>query len=99
MIPTQDQVRRVANLSRLYLTDEEVVMYQWQLAKIFWLFDKLEEVDVSDIWNPVHATQKNMVLRKDEVSMTEDPEKLLSVTKQEIIGWHIALPSIMRHKN
>jgi len=39
-----------------------------------------------------------MILRKDEVNMPDNPEKLLAVTKQEIIGGHIAIPAIMKKK-
>jgi len=39
-----------------------------------------------------------MILRKDEVNMPDDAEKLLAVTHQEIIGGHIAIPAIMKKK-
>lgn len=43
MIPTQDQVKHVARLARLHLTDEEVSMYQGQLAGIFGYIEKLKK--------------------------------------------------------
>jgi len=98
MIPTQDQVRHVAKLARLHLTDVEVEMYQWQLAGIFGLFETLNQVDVSSITQAKHASRDQMILRKDEVNMPDNPEKLLAVTKQEIIGGHIAIPAIMKKK-
>jgi aspartyl-tRNA(Asn)/glutamyl-tRNA(Gln) amidotransferase subunit C len=98
MIPTQDQVRHVAKLARLHLTLEELELYQWQLAGIFGLFDKLNEVDVSGIKEAKHASRDQMILRKDEIHMTDDPQKLLAVTKQEIIGGHVAIPAIMKKK-
>lgn len=98
MIPTQDQVRHVAKLARLHLTPEELELYQEQLAGIFGLFDQLNEIDVSSVENTKHASREQMILRKDEVNMTDDPEKLLSVTHQEIIGGHIAIPAIMKKK-
>jgi len=98
MIPTQDQVRHVAKLARLHLTDEEVQMYQDQLAGIFGYIEKLQEVDISSIESAKHASRDQMTLRKDEVNMPDDAEKLLAVTKQEITGGHIAIPSIMKKK-
>lgn len=98
MIPTQDQVRHVAKLARLHLTPEEVVMFQEQLAGIFPLFDKLNEIDVSSVESPQHASRSQMVLRKDEIDMPDDAEKLLAVTHQEVIGGHIAIPAIMKRK-
>lgn len=98
MIPTQDQVRHVAKLARLHLTPEELALYQGQLAGIFGLFDKLNEADVSSVERPQHASREQMIMRKDEINMTDDPEKLLAVTHQEVIGGHIAIPAIMRKK-
>jgi aspartyl-tRNA(Asn)/glutamyl-tRNA(Gln) amidotransferase subunit C len=98
MIPTQDQVRHVAKLARLHLTDEEVTMYQGQLAGIFGYIEKLQEVDISGVTEARHASRDQMIMRKDEVNMPDDAEKLLAVTKQEIIGGHIAIPAIMKKK-
>ncbi len=98
MIPTQDQVRHVAKLARLHLTPEELELYQGQLAGIFGLFDKLNEIDVSSVDSPKHASRSQMIMRKDEINMPDDPEKLLAVTHQEIIGGHIAIPAIMKKK-
>lgn len=98
MQPTQDQVRYVAKLARLYLTEEEVILYQSQLADIFTLFDKLNVVDVSAISEPQHASRAFMNLRKDEVFMPDDAATILAVSKQENIGGHIAIPAIMKKK-
>ena len=86
MIPTQDQVRHVARLARLHLSDAEVILYQEQLASIFGYIEKIQSVDVSGVQEAIHASRSSMLLRKDEVSMPDDPEKLLDVTHQEIIG-------------
>ena len=98
MIPTQDQVRHVAKLARLHLTDEEVDMYQNPLAGIFGYIEKLQEVDISSISQATHACRDQLIMRKDEVSLPDDAEKLLAVTHQEVIGGHIAIPAIMKKK-
>jgi aspartyl-tRNA(Asn)/glutamyl-tRNA(Gln) amidotransferase subunit C len=96
MIPTQDQVRHVAKLSRLHLSDEEVSLYQSQLSSIFGYIDKLSEIDVSSISKPQHASKHEMLLRSDRVEIADTPEKLIAVTEQEIIGNHIAITNIMK---
>ncbi len=98
MIPTQDQVRHVAKLARLHLSDDEITLYQSQLSGIFGYIDKLSEVDVSSVSEPQHASQNQMELRADTVMMTDDPEKLIAVTEQEVIGNHIAITNIMKRK-
>jgi len=98
MIPTQDQVRHVAKLARLHLSDEEVEMYQGQLAGIFGYIEKLQKVDISSVKEAKHASRNEMIMRKDEISMPDDAEKLLAVTHQEVIAGHIAIPAIMKKK-
>ncbi|MEI6711621.1 MAG: Asp-tRNA(Asn)/Glu-tRNA(Gln) amidotransferase subunit GatC [bacterium] len=98
MIPTQDQVRHVAKLARLHLSEEEVVMYQSQLSGIFEYIDKLSEIDVSSVSEPQHASRNQMDLRADIVARDDDPEKLIAVTEQDIIGNHIAITNIMKRK-
>jgi aspartyl-tRNA(Asn)/glutamyl-tRNA(Gln) amidotransferase subunit C len=98
MIPTQDQVRHVAKLARLHLSDEEVTMYQSQLSGIFGYIDKLSTIDVSSVTEPQHASKNQMNLRHDTVERNDDPEKLIAVTEQEVIGNHIAITNIMKRK-
>lgn len=96
MIPTQDQVRHVAKLARLHLSDDEIALYQSQLSGIFGYIDKLSEVDISSVSSPKHASRDMMTLRSDVVSMPDAPEKLIAATEQDIIGNHIAITNIMK---
>jgi aspartyl-tRNA(Asn)/glutamyl-tRNA(Gln) amidotransferase subunit C len=98
MIPTQDEVRHIAQLARLHLTPEENELYRNQLTDIFTLFDKLNEVDVSSVQSAHHASREHMELRPDVVSMPDSAEKILHTTHQEVINGHIAIPAIMRKK-
>lgn len=98
MIPTQDQVRHVAKLSRLHLSEEEVIMYQSQLSGIFGYIDKLSEIDVSSVSKPEHASRDTMKLRADTVEKIYNEEALIAVTEQEVIGNHIAITNIMKQK-
>ena len=96
MIPTQDQVRHVAKLARLHLSEEEVALYQSQLAGIFEYIDKLSEVDISSVTQAQHASRDTMILRADTVNMTDVPDQLIAVTEQEVIGNHVAITNIMK---
>ena len=44
-----DDVRAIADLARLELSDEDVALYQQQLSAILDYFKKLEELDTSHI--------------------------------------------------
>ncbi len=63
---SEEQVRHVANLARLGLTDEEVERMGGQLGAILESIDKIGELDLADVpptANPLNLTN---VLRPDE---------------------------------
>lgn len=62
----EEQVRHVANLARLGVTDEEVERMGGQLGAILEAIDKIGELDLADVpptSNPLNLTN---VLRPDE---------------------------------
>lgn len=62
---TPDDVRHVAKLSRLELTDVQVAMFSQQLELIMEHIDKLAAIDVSGVEPMVHAYEQTNVLRED----------------------------------
>lgn len=62
---TEDQVRYVAHLSRLALTDNEVEQFSGQLDEILGYVEKLNELDTSDVEPLVHALDARNVFRDD----------------------------------
>lgn len=63
---TEEQVRHVANLSRLKLTDEQVRFFTGQLADVLGYIDKLAELDVENVEPLAHPTEMTNKLRADE---------------------------------
>jgi len=64
---TQEQVKHIANLSRLQLSDEDVVKYQKELNSIVDYIDILEKVPEEDLKSISHNSNNILPLRKDEV--------------------------------
>jgi aspartyl-tRNA(Asn)/glutamyl-tRNA(Gln) amidotransferase subunit C len=60
------QVRHVAMLSRLKLSEGEVATFSRQLSAMLEYVEKLNELDTSDVEPTVHAVPTNNVLRDDE---------------------------------
>ncbi len=58
-------VRYVANLARLSLTDKEIAEFQGQLDHIVEHFNQLRALDVSDVEPMAHATVIQNVFRED----------------------------------
>lgn len=63
---TDADVKHVAQLSRLKLTDEEVTQYTEQLGRVLGYIDKLSELDVEGVEPMAHALDMSNVLREDE---------------------------------
>ena len=61
-----DDVRHIARLARLALSDDEVPRFTRQLGAILEYVDKLKEVDVSGVESTGHAVPLVGPLRRDE---------------------------------
>ena len=62
---TDEQVRHVAKLSRLALTDEQVHRFAEQLSVVLDHISKLKELDVEGVEPMAHALDMVNVLRED----------------------------------
>jgi aspartyl-tRNA(Asn)/glutamyl-tRNA(Gln) amidotransferase subunit C len=54
---TADEVRRVARLARLELTDDEVTRFQEQLSAILEAVSKVSELDLADVPPTAHPLE------------------------------------------
>ncbi len=68
------QVRRVALLSRLELSDKEVAQFSTQLSNIVEYIEKLNELDMDNVEPLAHCLPIHNVLREDipRPSLTND---------------------------
>lgn len=90
---SEDQVRHVANLARLGLTDEEVKKMSGQLGAILESIEKIGELDLADVpptSNPLNLTN---VFRPDEPRGELSRGEALS-TAPEIADNQFAVPRI-----
>ncbi len=74
---TPDEVRYVARLANLYLTDQEVETYRHQLTGILAHVQSLQEVDTTGVEPTGHATDSTTVLRSDDSAAPLDREEVL----------------------
>ena len=76
MLSTKE-VQKIAQLSRLALTDAEVAKFQTQLSDILDFVAQLQEVDTAGV-EPLHQVgEHTSVVRSDEVNQNTDRELLL----------------------
>jgi len=65
---SHDDVRRIAELARIEVTDAEVAAVHGKLAAIFTLIDELVAVDTTGIEPMAHAQDVGLPLREDTVT-------------------------------
>ena len=63
---TSEDVRSVARLARLQLSDEEVERFTQQLGEILTYVEQLNEVDTEGVEPMAHAIELSNVLRADD---------------------------------
>lgn len=63
---SKDEVKHIANLARLGLTEKELKKYGKELSSIFDYIGKLDEIDLSEVEPTSHPLKIENVVRKDE---------------------------------
>ena len=66
MILSADDVRAIADLARLELSEDDVARYQRQLSEVLDYFQKLEELDTSQLDPTSSVLPLTNVMRADE---------------------------------
>lgn len=72
---SKDEIKHIADLARLELSDEELKKYGNQLEQILGYIDQLQEVDIKNIEPTAQVTGLLNVIRKDE-SVNWDKEEI-----------------------
>lgn len=75
---TVETIKHVAKLSRLDLSEEEIMKFAVEMENIISYVDKLNELDTKDIEPTAHVVPVSNVQRKDEVNPSMEREKILS---------------------
>ena len=78
MALTSDEVRHVALLTRIRLTEQEVELYRSQMDNILGHFQMLQELDTDHVTPTSHSVPLDTVMREDETKPCLDKEDVLS---------------------
>lgn len=90
---SEEQVRHVANLARLGLTDGEVERMSGQLDAILESIDKIGELDLTDVPPTANPLSLTNVLRPDDPGREFSQEEAIS-TAPEPVDDLFAVPRI-----
>lgn len=91
---TIDEVKHVAHLARLAITDEEAVKFQEHLSAIITYAAQLNELDTEGVVPTTHVMDLKNVFREDVAKHTITQEEALKNSPDEEDG-HFRVPSIL----
>lgn len=91
---SNEQVKHVANLARLAVTEEEVEKFTKQLDKIITFAEQLNELDTENVKPTYHVLDMKNVLREDVPQKGLPREEVLKNAPEHQDG-QIKVPSIL----
>ncbi len=74
---SREEVLRVANLAKIYLTEEEIEKFRVQLKMIMDSVSKIEDIKATDEDILISPFSKDSTLREDEVKDMLDYKKVI----------------------
>lgn len=77
------EVKHLASLVKINLSDEEIVKYQKQFVSILKYIDQLNEIDTTNVDNYEWKYPQNNVLREDIPQQSLSIEKVLNNSKNK----------------
>jgi aspartyl-tRNA(Asn)/glutamyl-tRNA(Gln) amidotransferase subunit C len=83
----ETQIRHIAHLARLKLTDEQCRRFGDDLSLILTYFEKLGEVDTDGVEPTAHAAQVSNVFRDDEPAASLPTDAVLANAPAQAAGF------------
>lgn len=92
---TQEELRHLAKLAKLKLSDEEIKKLTPQLDNILEFVSQLEEVDTKGVEETHQTTGLQNISREDEIEPCEVEKDLIQCSPHEIRDNCIVVPQVM----
>ncbi len=86
---TSDDVKRVAKLARLGLTEAETTETLTQLNSILGLVDQMQQIDTNGVAPLAHPLELKQTLRADAVTETNQRDKFQAIAPQADQGLYL----------
>lgn len=72
---SSEEVRKIARLARLAVTDDDVETYSGELSSILDLVDRMDQVDTTGVTPMAHPQNATQRMRPDAVTETDQRER------------------------
>jgi len=91
---TQEDVKRLADVSQIAMTDDEIEKYTADMQSIVKFAAKLQELNTDDVEPTIHIVEGSNILRKDEPKRSLTQEEALKNAPEAKDGY-FKVPSIL----
>ena len=89
MALSSEEIRRIARLARIAVTEQEAIEMGQKLTGIFQLIEEMQAVDTADVEPMAHALDVMQRLREDKVTETDQRERFQSIAPQVESGLYL----------
>lgn len=93
---SRDDIKTIARLSRLEVSEENMPQLEKELSDILSYVEQLNELDLDGVETMAHAVPLQNVLRADQVKPSIDHDKALSTAPVEDDGY-FAVPRVVQN--
>lgn len=94
---TEEQVRHIAKLARIELTEEEVKKFTVQIGGVLEYVDVLQEVDTEGVPETSQVTGLTNVMEEDEIQPSQSSrEELLGCSELPVDSNQIRVPRVVK---
>lgn len=91
---SREEIKHIANLSRLNVSDNELDKYAETLSNIVNMANEINQLDTDNVKPTAHVLENVNVFRKDEVKSSYPREKILENAPTKESGC-ISLPKVV----
>lgn len=93
---SRDDIKTIARLSRLEVSEENMPQLERELSDILSYVEQLNELNLDGVETMAHAVPLQNVLRADQVKPSIDHDKALSTSPVEDDGY-FAVPRVVQN--
>lgn len=86
---TAEQVKKIAHLARLNLSDEDIALYTPQLSKILDFIEDMNQVDTAKVEPLAHPLDLSQRLRADTITEPDLRDKFQGIAPQVEAGLYL----------
>jgi len=85
----REQVRKIAHLARLQITEQEAVAYADSLSRILGLIEQMNAVDTAGVTPMAHPNEAGLRLRADTVTEADQRDKFQKIAPAVEAGLYL----------